>query len=345
MTTRQEQDAAGNEGLVTTQTTEEILASEDGRTVEDRIVPAETALVVSANAQGRDRGSQPVTAVTGAMNSSPQQTAVTPARSQGSGRVEPRASPQRQTEVSQPGTGTAQVSAAPSPAQQVQPVTGTATTPPTRTQGVASPAPAQSGGQNGNQNHSVEGPYQTPSGMPVSFGPTPPSMVPTPSVHAVSEPLFDADQLRRLHEMYMQAPWLYPHMNRNFVPPALPPLQRPPFLEEEERRLRLEEERQEREDQRRMMEEMRRENMELKARLLRMERGSAMEEEGRYGTPEEQGRSGQGEQEAAEEPERQRTEEFVHEETEGRQEGEGQRVPEEGSMVALMLKMSRKLQL
>ena len=56
-------------------------------------------------------------------------------------------------------------------------------------------------------------------------------------------PLFDAHQLKRFHELYSQAPWLYPqhvpHAPLPMLPPGqtMPPVQRPLFLDQDERRI------------------------------------------------------------------------------------------------------------
>ena len=53
-------------------------------------------------------------------------------------------------------------------------------------------------------------------------------------------PLFDEHQLRRFHELYSQAPWLYSeNAPLPMLPPGqmLPPVQRPLFLDQDERRI------------------------------------------------------------------------------------------------------------
>ena len=64
-----------------------------------------------------------------------------------------------------------------------------------------------------------------------------------PHMSTPMTPLFDENQLRRFQELYAQAPWLYPqhapHAPLSLMPPGqfLPPVQRPLFLEQDERRM------------------------------------------------------------------------------------------------------------
>ena len=52
------------------------------------------------------------------------------------------------------------------------------------------------------------------------------------------QPLFDDQQLRRFQELFQQAPWLYPGGPVAFHQPAIqPPISRPLFLEQDERRI------------------------------------------------------------------------------------------------------------
>ena len=52
------------------------------------------------------------------------------------------------------------------------------------------------------------------------------------------QPLFDDQQLRRFQELFQQAPWLYPGGPVAFHQPAIqPPISRPLFLEQDERRM------------------------------------------------------------------------------------------------------------
>ena len=52
------------------------------------------------------------------------------------------------------------------------------------------------------------------------------------------QPLFDDQQLRRFQELFQQAPWLYPGGSVAFHQPAIqPPISRPLFLEQDERRM------------------------------------------------------------------------------------------------------------
>ena len=54
-----------------------------------------------------------------------------------------------------------------------------------------------------------------------------------------SQPLFDEQQLRQFQETFNQAPWLYPGAQQLMIPqPAMPPpIARPLFLEQDERRV------------------------------------------------------------------------------------------------------------
>ena len=64
-----------------------------------------------------------------------------------------------------------------------------------------------------------------------------------PQMATPMTPLFDEHQLRRFHELYSQAPWLYPqhvpHALLPMLPPGrmLPPVQRLLFLDQDERRI------------------------------------------------------------------------------------------------------------
>ena len=52
------------------------------------------------------------------------------------------------------------------------------------------------------------------------------------------QPLFDVQQLRRFQDLFNQAPWLYPGGHMGFHQRAIPPpLSRPHFLEQDERRM------------------------------------------------------------------------------------------------------------
>ena len=70
-----------------------------------------------------------------------------------------------------------------------------------------------------------------------------PKMSEPPHMSTPMTPLFDENQLRRFQELYAQAPWLYPqhvpHAPLSLMPPGqfLPPVQRPLFLEQDERRM------------------------------------------------------------------------------------------------------------
>lgn len=126
-------------------------------------------------------------------------------------------------------------------------------------------------------------------------GPLPPPMTESPML-----PLFDEGQLRRFQELYQQAPLIYAHRNEGPLPlmdqPANPPLRRPLFLEQEDRRVPDEQNRQgvgqgwnveagnERESMKMMLQQLAMENQMLKIRLERVEmmRG---EEEPKFATP------------------------------------------------------------
>ena len=57
-------------------------------------------------------------------------------------------------------------------------------------------------------------------------------------VSPVQQPFFDDQQLRRFQELFNQAPWLYPGGHMGYHPPAIaPPVSRPLFLEQDERRM------------------------------------------------------------------------------------------------------------
>ena len=70
-----------------------------------------------------------------------------------------------------------------------------------------------------------------------------PKMSEPPHMSTPMTPLFDENQLRRFQELYAQAPWLYPqHVPQAplpLMPPGqlMPPVQRPLFFEQDERRM------------------------------------------------------------------------------------------------------------
>ena len=70
--------------------------------------------------------------------------------------------------------------------------------------------------------------------------PDPASAASMSQTMATPAPLFDEQQLRQFHEMYAQAPWLYPGAQQ-FAMPQMPlqppPVARPLFLEQDERRI------------------------------------------------------------------------------------------------------------
>ena len=117
-----------------------------------------------------------------------------------------------------------------------------------------------------------------PIGPPITFGPM-------GSEEAFHNPLFNQEQLLRLRELQRQAAWIYQRPSGEFIPPV----SRPEFLEQEERRIERDKEV---EEMRKEIHKLHDENLKVKKKLQEQQdmasRLIAEREAMKYGTPEEE---------------------------------------------------------